>query len=81
MPVTVSPGRNILGGLTNANGNSRTGILPMVFLSTGVGQLEGGINWVGSAHSELNQAIIQRLRADGVDIPFPQREVRLLNPS
>ena len=36
---------------------------------------------VGSAHSELNQAIIQRLRADGVDIPFPQREVRLLNPS
>ena len=53
----------------------------MVFLSTGVGQLEGGINWVGSAHSELNQAIIQRLRADGVDIPFPQREVRLLNPS
>ena len=36
---------------------------------------------VGSAHIELNQAIIQRLRADGVDIPFPQREVRLLNPS
>ena len=36
---------------------------------------------VASAHIELNQAIIQRLRADGVDIPFPQREVRLLNPS
>jgi small conductance mechanosensitive channel len=36
---------------------------------------------VDSAHIELNQAIIQRLRADGVDIPFPQREVRLLNPS
>ena len=36
---------------------------------------------VGTAHSELNQAIIQRLQADGVDIPFPQREVRLLNPS
>ena len=35
----------------------------------------------GSAHIELNQAIIQQLRADGVDIPFPQREVRLLNPS
>lgn len=34
---------------------------------------------VGTAHSELNQAIIQRLQADGVDIPFPQREVRLLN--
>lgn len=36
---------------------------------------------VGSAQIELNQAIIQRLRADGVEIPFPQREVRLLNPS
>jgi len=36
---------------------------------------------VGSAQIELNQAIIQRFRADGVDIPFPQREVRLLNPS
>lgn len=36
---------------------------------------------VASAHIELNQAVIQRLRADGVEIPFPQREVRLLNPS
>lgn len=36
---------------------------------------------VGSAQIELNQAIIQRLRANGVEIPFPQREVRLLNPS
>jgi small conductance mechanosensitive channel len=36
---------------------------------------------VGSAQIELNQAIIQQLRADGVEIPFPQREVRLLNPS
>mgnify|MGYP000935834986 CR=1 FL=1 len=36
---------------------------------------------VGSAQIELNQAIIQQLQADGVDIPFPQREVRLLNPS
>ncbi|ULA67348.1 MAG: Small-conductance mechanosensitive channel [Nitrospira sp.] len=36
---------------------------------------------VGSAQIELNQAILQQLRADGVDIPFPQREVRLLNPS
>jgi len=36
---------------------------------------------VGSAQIELNQAIIQQLQADGVDIPFPQREVRLINPS
>ncbi len=36
---------------------------------------------VGSAQIELNQAILQQLRADGVDIPFPQREVRLLNPT
>jgi len=36
---------------------------------------------VGVAHIELNQAILQRLQADGVDIPLPQREVRLLNPS
>ena len=35
----------------------------------------------GSAQIELNQAIIQQLQADGVDIPFPQREVRLINPS
>ncbi len=36
---------------------------------------------VGSAQIELNQAIIQQLQADGVDIPFPQREVRLLDHS
>ena len=36
---------------------------------------------VGASHIELNQAILQQLQADGVEIPFPQREVRLLNPS
>ena len=36
---------------------------------------------VGSEQIKLNQPIIQQLQADGVDIPFPQREVRLLNPS
>ena len=34
---------------------------------------------VEAAHIELNQAILQQLQADGVNIPFPQREVRLLN--
>ncbi|MCE3225160.1 MAG: mscS [Nitrospira sp.] len=36
---------------------------------------------VGAAQIDLNQAILQTLRTEGVDIPFPQREVRLLNPS
>jgi small conductance mechanosensitive channel len=36
---------------------------------------------VGAAEINLNQAILQRLQAEGIDIPFPQREVRLLNPS
>lgn len=31
-----------------------------------------------AATGELNQAILERFRADGIVIPFPQREVRLL---
>ncbi|MBM4182049.1 MAG: mechanosensitive ion channel family protein [Betaproteobacteria bacterium] len=31
-----------------------------------------------TATGELNQAILERFRADGIVIPFPQREVRLL---
>ena len=36
---------------------------------------------VGSAQIELNQLILETLRTERVDIPFPQREVRLLSPS
>ena len=36
---------------------------------------------VGSTQIQLNKAILEKLRTEGVDIPFPQREVRLLNPS
>jgi small conductance mechanosensitive channel len=30
------------------------------------------------AHGELNQAIVERFRAGGIVIPFPQRELRML---
>ena len=33
----------------------------------------------GAAQAELYQALVERLRARNIDIPFPQREVRLLN--
>lgn len=33
----------------------------------------------GPAQAELNQAIIERFRANRIEIPFPRREVRLLN--
>ena len=35
----------------------------------------------GSTPGELHQAIVERFRARRIDIPFPQREVRLLNGS
>ncbi len=34
----------------------------------------------GLARGEVNKAIVEEFRARGVSIPFPQREVRLLNP-
>ena len=30
--------------------------------------------------SEINRAILAALRADGIEIPYPQREIRFLNP-
>ena len=35
----------------------------------------------GIAASELNRAILERFRAAGIQIPFPQREVRMLGPA
>ncbi len=34
----------------------------------------------GVASGEVNKAIVEEFRARGISIPFPQREVRLLNP-
>ena len=34
----------------------------------------------GPAQSELNQAIVECLREHQIEIPFPQREIRILNP-
>ena len=39
------------------------------------------VSAVASASIEINQAILEQLRAERVEIPFPQREVRLLSPS
>ncbi len=35
----------------------------------------------GPAGAELNKAIVERFRENSIEIPFPQREVRLLNNS
>lgn len=35
----------------------------------------------GLATGEVNKAVVEEFRARGISIPFPQREVRLLNPS
>jgi small conductance mechanosensitive channel len=35
----------------------------------------------GLASGEVNKAIVEEFRARNISIPFPQREVRLLNPS
>ena len=39
--------------------------------------------WYNTTQSEAqgNQAIIDKFRARGIDIPFPQREVRMLGQS
>jgi small conductance mechanosensitive channel len=38
------------------------------------------VNEYGLACSEINKAIVEEFRARGISIPFPQHEVRLLNP-
>ena len=35
----------------------------------------------GVAASEINRAILERFRSAGIQIPFPQREVRMLTPA
>ena len=37
------------------------------------------VNDFGLATAEINQAVAEQLRAANISIPFPQREVRLLN--
>jgi small conductance mechanosensitive channel len=35
----------------------------------------------GPASGEVNKAVVEAFRARGISIPFPQREIRLLNPA
>jgi small-conductance mechanosensitive channel len=37
------------------------------------------LNDYGLAQSELNQAIVESFRENQIEIPFPQREIRILN--
>jgi small conductance mechanosensitive channel len=37
------------------------------------------VNDYGAAGAEINLAIIERFREQGISIPFPQREIRILN--
>ena len=58
--------------------------LVMEFADSGI-NLELGFwiadpeNGVGAIRSEINLAILRAFRADGIEIPFPQREVRILS--
>lgn len=35
----------------------------------------------GAAYGEINKAVVEEFRARKISIPFPQREIRLLNPA
>jgi len=37
------------------------------------------VNDYGAAAAEINQAIVERFREQGISIPYPQREIRVLN--
>ena len=39
------------------------------------------VNDFGAAGGEINQAILEQFRVKSIEIPFPQREIRLLNGS
>jgi len=56
-----------------------------LFADSGI-EYELGV-WIGDPHngklgvqSDLNRAIYRRFKAAGIDIPYPQREVRVLGP-
>jgi small-conductance mechanosensitive channel len=48
-----------------------------------LGKKLDGVNHSGdaAAQAEINQAVAEQLRAANISIPFPKREVRLLNRS
>ncbi|NSL55341.1 mechanosensitive ion channel family protein [Uliginosibacterium aquaticum] len=49
-------------------------------LELGVWIADPGSGTLG-LRSDLNRAVLQRFREEGIEIPFPQREVRVLNPA